>query len=149
MERRHKKLLIEKANELASGINMNHGEMLARLVSGGVISSEFVFRVSNKKKLYKFNSFQWNNVQFNSGIINANLELLEKVQNGEHQAFGIFYNALMHSFNFRAAQILRPLIDNVDAQQIDGEEFVRVNKCKITLTVSIVYLLYRTVAAFR
>jgi hypothetical protein len=49
MERRHKKCLIEKANELATGINKNPGDMLAELVSGEVISLKFVEHVRKVK----------------------------------------------------------------------------------------------------
>jgi hypothetical protein len=48
MERRHQKLLIEKANELASGISKNLGDMLAELVAGGVISFKYASRVSDE-----------------------------------------------------------------------------------------------------
>jgi hypothetical protein len=51
------------------------------------------------------------------------LELLAEVQNDGPHAFGIFYNALMNSFNIRAAELLRPLIKADDIVLIDGEEF--------------------------
>jgi hypothetical protein len=68
---------------------------------------------------------QWHNIQFSNGITSANLELLQKIQNEGAQAFGIFYNALMHSFNIRMAELLRPLIDDNDIFLIDGEIFYK------------------------
>jgi hypothetical protein len=48
MQRRHQKLITEYASELASGIHLNHGQMLAQLVSYGIITETNVARVCTK-----------------------------------------------------------------------------------------------------
>jgi hypothetical protein len=50
MERKHQEILTSKANELAKGIHLNHGDLLGDLVSDGVISLDDVQHVSDEAK---------------------------------------------------------------------------------------------------
>jgi hypothetical protein len=57
MEQKHKDWLIKKTSELAKGINLNHAEVLAELISGNVISFEFPRRVSLNKSVNFYSTF--------------------------------------------------------------------------------------------